>query len=56
MTSKLTAVQVRSSAYGRAGNGLSSWKGLDTERQEKAQIRCPFSRLVTLHGASRTQC
>ena len=41
MTPVHTAVQVRSPGYGRAGIGRSSWKGLSTQRHEKAPVRCP---------------
>ena len=54
MTPDHTAFQVRSSGYGRAGIGLSSWEGLRTGRHEKAPDRCPCSRLAILHGAPRT--
>ena len=54
MTSDLIAFQVCSSGYVRAGIGRSSWKGLDTGRHEKTPVRCPCSRLATLHGALRT--
>ena len=50
ITPDRTTIQVRSSGYGRAGNGRSSWKGL------MAPVRCPCSRLAALHGAPRTQC
>ena len=50
------AVLERSSVYGRAGTGRSSWKVHETGRHEKALDRCPFSRLATLHCAPRTPC
>ena len=54
MTPNHTAVQVRSAGQGRTGIGQSSWKGLSTARHEKAPVRCPCSRLTTLHDAPRT--
>ena len=45
------AVQVRSSWNGLDGILLSSWKGFNAGRHGKTPVRCPCSRLSTLHGA-----
>ena len=55
MTPDHTALQVHSCRYGLAGIGRSSWEGIDTGRNEKAQFCCPSIRLAALHGAPRTQ-
>ena len=54
MTRGHTAIQVRSSGYGQAGIGRTSWKGLSTGCHKKAPVCCPCSRLAALHGAPRT--
>ena len=46
MTPDHTAFQVRSSGYGRAGVGPSSWEGLNTGRHEKALFGGLRSRLA----------
>ena len=53
MTPDHTAFQVRSSRLCRAGIGRSSWEGFNTGRHEKAPVRCPYSRLAALNGASQ---
>ena len=56
MTPDHTAVLVYSSGYGRVGIDRCSGDGLRMGRHEKTPVRCPCSRLATLHGAPRTQC
>ena len=51
MTPDRTAIQVRNSGYGRAGIGRSSGEDYNTERHEKAPVRCPSRRLATLQSA-----
>ena len=43
ITPDRTTIQVRSSALGQVGIDRSSWKGLNTGRLEKAQVRCSYS-------------
>ena len=54
MTPDHTAFHVRRSGYGRTAIGRSSWEGPNTGRHEMAHVRCPCSRLTTLHCAPRT--
>ena len=51
MTPDHTAFQVRSSWYGGAKIGGSSWEGHNTGCSEKTPVSCPCNRLAALRGA-----